>query len=138
VNRRLLFITTCLSLFLPSVVSYASSGSIVQVSHRLQMSSKEPVPPKDFYIDLGMNDGVKEGDVFSVYRTVNVVNMVNGYSPNLMRVPLGELKIFLVGEYTSIARMANRIAEADLPVLDYPDFMLGDVVDLKSNLPFKQ
>lgn len=102
------------------------------------MSAKEPVPAKEFYIDLGMNDGVKEGDVFSVYRTVNVINMVNGYSPNLMKVPLGEIKIILVGEFTSIGRTLNRVAEADLPVLDYPDFMLGDVVDLKSNLPFKQ
>jgi hypothetical protein len=119
--------------------AYATAnGSIVQVSRRLRMSNYEALSPKDFYVDIGSSEGVRPGDTFNVYRMMAVVNMATGYSPNLIRIPLGELKVFLVGEFTSVGRLTARTPAGDIPSLDYPEFMLGDVVEPKSSLPFRQ
>lgn len=136
----LLLIIVGLSVMEVSSVA-AVEGSIVQVSRRLRMSAKDPIAPKDYYIDLGESVGVKIGDLFKIYRVIAVVNMASGYSPNLVRIPLGELKVILVGEHTSVGRLSARVVATELPSLDYPDFMLGDLVEpieAKINLPIQQ
>ena len=114
-----------------------SDGTIIQITRPLAMSSLPPLPPKDFYIDLGMHDGVKVGDVLAVSREVAVVNGLSGLPDHIMRVPIGNLKIILAGDFNSIGRAEGAMKPEEMPALDYSSFMLGDLVSLKSGLPFR-
>ncbi len=102
------------------------------------MSVGEISAPKDYYIDLGEQNGVKVGDIFTVSRVMSVLNESTGDSTNLLRIPLGEVKVFLVGEFSSIARLTAPVDPKELPVLNYPLVMLGDEVELKTILPFQR
>lgn len=99
------------------------------------MSYLEPVPPKDFYVDLGTRDGVKVGDVLEVFRMLPVVNSMSGGPWHLMKVTLGDIKLTAVGDSTSIGRIANEREPQSLPSIDYQGFMVGDQVEMRSQLP---
>jgi len=116
--------------------SPSGEGNIIYISRKLKMSSLDATAPKDFYVDLGDQQGLKTGDVLEVYRVQPVLNGVTGDANNFVRVRLGELKIILLGEFSSIARIHTLADAKELPVLDYPAFMLGDVVAAKTSLPF--
>ena len=131
--KRLLII-----LFLVAVPSFAiNQGNIIQVARKLRMSYNEPVPPKEYFVDLGERDGVKVGDFVEVYRMVPVVNAMSGGPWHLLKVSLGDMKLVFVGESTSIGRVEIEREPASLPsIVEYQAFMLGDQVQAKTGLPF--
>lgn len=110
-------------------------GNIIQVNRKLRMSRLEPLPPKEFYIDLGTRDGVKSGDVLEVFRMLPVVNSLSGGAWHLMKVTLGEIRLNFVGESTAIGRIANDREPSSLPSVEYQSFMVGDQVEVKAQLP---
>lgn len=112
-----------------------TAGNIIQVSRKLRMSHLEPLPPKEFYIDLGARDGVKAGDILEVFRMLPVVNSMSGGAWHLMKVTLGDIKVTLVGDSTSIGRIATEREPASLPSIEYQGFMVGDQVETRSQLP---
>lgn len=99
------------------------------------MTEAEPTPPRDYYLDLGTRDGLKIGDVLEVSRQVLVGNAMWSGPSHLLRVGLGEVEILAVGETASIARLRAQRAASELPALDFKNFMVGDVVEIKSGLP---
>jgi hypothetical protein len=113
----------------------ANPGTLIQVTRRLRMSFNDPVPPKDFFIDLGTRNGVKVGDVFEVSRHLPVNNALSGSPWHLMRIVLGEIRIYAVGESTAVGRAEIEREPSSLPAMDYSVFMVGDEVQLKTNLP---
>lgn len=116
-----------------------ATGNVIHVSRQLRMSYLEPMPPKDFFVDLGQRDGVKVGDIVEVFRMIPVVNSMSGGPWHLMRVSLGEMKLVFVGESTSIGRVEVEREPASFPTMEYQSIMLGDQVQVKApSLPFSQ
>jgi hypothetical protein len=123
---------------LVSVSGYASTmGTVIQVARRFRMSYSEPMPPKDYFIDLGERDGVKVGDMVEAFRYVPVPNRMASGDWHVMKVVLGELRVKQVGESTSIARFEREREINALPAMEYQSLMLGDQVAIKTGLPFK-
>jgi len=115
----------------------AFSATIVLVSRRLRMSAKEAVPAKDFFFDLGSKDGVRDGDILAVYRELPVMDGLAGMPTQAMRIPLGEIRVVNAGERVSVGRQHTARDAADLPAMLSSTFMMGDVVQMKSSLPFR-
>lgn len=126
-----------LGLILLLGASLAEAGTIIQVSRRLRMSNVEPNPPKDFFIDMGTRDGVREGDVMTVYRFVPVLNVLAGAPHQLLRVVLGEIKILSAGESVAVGRVLQERAPNELPAMDSQAFMMGDQVERVGSAPAK-
>lgn len=110
-------------------------GTIIQVLTKLRMNSAEPPSAKDYFIDVGRRLGVKEGDIFEVLRPYSVMDHTTGEVTELLTIPLAEVKVFLVGEHSSIARVVAYRDPQTLPVLEYTSILLGDEARLKSSLP---
>jgi len=115
-----------------------SEGSIIQVSRKLRMSANEPNPPKDFYLDIGFRQGIRPGDTVEVSRVMAVLNGVTGDASSLLRVPLGEIKILLVGEFTSVGRAISLTDPNQIPTLEFPWMMIGDQVEPKGRVPSEE
>ena len=111
---------------------------VVAVGPRFRMSNQEPLPPKDYYVDLGRRDGLKEGDALTVYREVVPMHGQLGLLQYPVRVLIGEAVVMAVGEKGSFVRQANAKPAGALPFSEFPSFMLGDEVQTKTSLPFKQ
>jgi len=122
-------------LVLATLPSFAASGSILHAARRLRMSSAESLPLKDFYVGLGVRDGVRVGDLFTVRRPVSISNGQSDGNIHLVYVPMGELRVLAVGETASIARSENTVDSSLLPAFQYTGFMVGDEVLMKSSLP---
>lgn len=120
----------------PFAFSASQEGSIIYISRKLKMSSTEAASAKDFYVDLGERQGLKLGDILEVFRVKPVLNGVTGDASNFVKIHLGDIKIILLGEFSSIGRVQSVVDPKDLPVLDHAGFMLGDAVEPKSSLPF--
>ena len=113
------------------------SGSIVQVTRQLKMLNDEDLPPKNFFLDIGSRDGVRQGEVYEVTRLIPVLNSAVGAPHSLMTISLGELEILQVGEGTSLARVKDTVDAYELPAMESSTFMIGDQVRRKSSLPFQ-
>ncbi len=101
------------------------------------MQANEPTPAKEFFIDIGARDGVREGDTLEVSRSIPVVEAQTAGSFHEMKVILGEIKVTLVGQTSSLARVQRIKPPAELPPMEFFSFVLGDQVELKSSLPFQ-
>jgi hypothetical protein len=130
------FVLLALLVYVPSSL-WASQGTIIEVSRALRMSSQDPLPPKDFTLDMGSHEGVKVGDLLEVSREFVVVNAISQAPDHPMRVILGEMKIIAVGEFNSIGRMESQRSLEEIPALDPTGFSLGDQVRTKSGFPFR-
>jgi hypothetical protein len=126
-----------LALVLSSAASAATQGVIIQVARRLAMQANEPAPPKEYFVDIGARDGVREGDTLEVSRSIPVVEAQTAGSFHVMKVVLGEVKVTLVGETSSLARVLRLKPPSELPPMEFFSFVLGDQVELKSGLPFQ-
>lgn len=106
----------------------AQSGSIVQFIRRIPMSAREPTPPREYLIDLGLKHGIRGGDTLSVTRLLGVVHAQSGQPTHIIRLPLGEVSVVSASDFVSLVR-TKRMEDPDrLPAINYRVFMLGDQV----------
>lgn len=116
-------------------LTYAGSGSILHASRRLRMSVTEPLPAKDFYLNLGARDGLRVGDKLTVQRTVAVRDLYQDGKVHLIPVLLGSLQIIAVGQTAAIGREESMTPAASLPGFQHMGFQVGDEVLAKTDLP---
>lgn len=135
--RHFLLILSLVFLEGPSALAVRGSGSIIQVQRKIRMTDADPLPPKEYFIDLGERDGVQKGESLEVYRQLPVINGQSGAPWHVLRVKIGELRIDYVGETSSLAREVEGRDIASLPPLEYQTFMLGDEVFRRTGLQNK-
>lgn len=111
------------------------SASIIQVNRPLRMRAKDPVPAREFYFDLGRRDGLREGMVLEVVRTMSVVDGRTGSVGYPLRMLLGELVVVGVDERVGWGRAYRVRNPQDLPTLDLAGFIVGDEVRVKTRSP---
>jgi len=118
-----------IGLLLHSTSSFSRDlGNIIQVQRKIRMSDAEPISPKEYFVDMGSRDGLKEGESLEVYRSIPVINGQGGGPWHLMRVKIGDLRVAHVGETSALAREEQGRNIASLPPMEYQTFMLGDEV----------
>jgi len=123
-----LFLVGLLLVLANSGMASRAVGTIIQVQRKIRMSDLEPLPPKEYFIDMGARDGIQTGERLQVFREVPVVNGQSGAPWHVLRVQIGEIQVAYVGETSSLAREVEGRDLASLPPLEYQTFMLGDEV----------
>lgn len=111
-------------------MAVAKDYVIYSISQDIPMGIKDEVIRKNFYVDMGKNQGVKKGSVLDVYRVVSVLDPYGGKKRFNHKVKVGQLKI-LHSEETSSIGVLNKMEEAEsTPVFDVNAFMIGDLVNV--------
>lgn len=132
--RRLFFkfIHTLLfgSLVLASKL-HANEVIIFDCRRPIAMSDKEK-PLKDFYINAGVEMGLKKGVILSVQRRVPLYNTLTNSSAGDLQIQVGRLKLVHVQNRLSVARLVNESTKEELPILEDPYILIGDRIDLGS------
>lgn len=109
----------------------AEAVSIFEVRKRLAMTNDEVVP-RDFYLNGGVESGLKPGMIVKVTRQVTPYDSYQNKSPGDLIVPVGELKVIFVQKGVSVARLHRIFDRSDLPILEDEYIMVGDEVDVGS------
>lgn len=117
------------ALFLTSVFSSAKDITVFDIRRPISFENNQEMQ-KDFYINAGVETGLKVGMVITVNRRQTLYDPFQSKSPGDLVVPVGKLKIIHTQENISVARMFEMISRENLPGLEYDAVMVGDRLDM--------
>ncbi len=95
------------------------------------MSDEETSPSKNFYINMGSQQGIREGSLLDVYRIISRLDPYEDKKRYNYRVKIGEVKILHTEENSSIAATNKMFLTKDNPLFEIKNLMIGDHVDIK-------
>ncbi|MBY0414505.1 MAG: hypothetical protein K2Q18_10080 [Bdellovibrionales bacterium] len=112
-------------------MAIAKDYVIYSIAQDLPMGNPNEVLRKNFYVDMGKSQGVKEGSVLDVYRVVSVLDPYESKKRFNHRIKIGEVKV-LHAEDASAIGVLNKIEEGEnTPIFEVGKLMIGDIVTVK-------
>jgi hypothetical protein len=109
-------------------MAIAKDYVIYSIAQDIPMGYEKEVLRKNFYIDMGKNQGVAKGAVLDVFRVVSVLDPYESKKRFNHKIKIGEVKILHAEESSSIG-VVNKIENEDeTPVFEIGKLMIGDVV----------
>ena len=101
---------------------------IYSISQDIPMGVEKEVIRKNFYIDMGKNQGVSKGSVLDVFRVVSVLDPYESKKRFNHKIKIGEVKVLHSEEGSSIGVLNKIENEEETPVFEIGKLMIGDVV----------
>jgi len=123
-----------LLVFALSVLSFLAYGQdfvIYSVAQEVPMKNNTPPPPKNFFVNLGTNQGVKPGTILNVARMISETDPFKAHQRYNHQVKIGELKVIHSEDESSIAVAVDYDAQASGLSPEYTALMIGDLVQVK-------
>lgn len=112
-------------------MAIAKDYVIYSIAQDIPMGNKGEVLRKNFYVDMGTNQGLKKGSLLDVYRVVSVLDPYESKKRFNHRIKIGEVKILHAEDSSAIA-VLNKLEENDeTPVFEIGKMMIGDIVSVK-------
>lgn len=105
----------------------ARSYVIFSMAQDLSMGFENEVIRKNYYVNLGKNQGIKKDSVLDVFRIVSIQNPYDNKKRVNYKVKIGELKVLHSSEDAAIATVKEYEKE-DVPIFELNQFMIGDHV----------
>lgn len=109
----------------------AKEVTVFDVRRPLAMENGEQ-PQKDYFLNAGSIDGLKNGMLVNVTRRQALYDPYLNKSPGDLVVSVGVLRIIHVQADMSVARLESLQNGATAPTVEFEAVMAGDKVDLSS------
>lgn len=109
-------------------MAIAKDYVIYSITQDFPMGEKDEVLKKNFYVDMGKNQGVSKGAVLDVFRVISVLDPYESKKRYNHRIKIGEIKVLHAEETSSITTLNKLAKEDEAPVLDVGALMIGDIV----------
>lgn len=101
-------------------MAIAKDYVIYSIAQDIPMGNPNEVIKKNFYVDMGKNQGVKKGTVLDVYRVISVLDIYESKKRFNHRIKIGEMKV-IHAEDTSAIGILNKLEEGE----EVPSFEVG-------------
>lgn len=114
---------------------WARSYVIFSMNQDLDMGLDEETKAlrKNYFINIGANQGVKKDTVLDVFRIISVQNPYDNKKRVNYKVKIGELKVIHSSEDAAIAFMKEYLPKEETPIFELEQFMIGDHVAISVN-----
>jgi hypothetical protein len=109
-------------------MAIAKDYVIYSISQDFPMGYEKEILRKNFYIDMGKNQGVSKGSVLDVFRIISVLDPYENKKRFNHRVKIGEVTVLHSEESSSIGVLNNMEAPETAPLFEIGKLMIGDVV----------
>lgn len=109
-------------------MAIAKDYVIYSISQDIPMGVEKEVLRKNFYIDMGKNQGVNKGSILDVYRVVSVLDPYENKKRFNHKIKIGEVKVLHAEEASSIGILNKFENENETPVFEIGKLMIGDIV----------
>lgn len=122
-----------LSLELLSFVAFADSAedfTIYSVNQKLNLGYSDEIPQKDYFINMGSEQGIKEGTLLKVLRKMSSYDLINQQLYHDFTFPIALIKVIHVENSTAIARLEKLLPVESTPAISPRAIMVGDRVSL--------
>lgn len=116
------------TLVFTSTMAIAKDYVIYSISQDIPMGVEKEVLRKNFYIDMGKNQGVAKGSILDVYRVVSVLDPYESKKRFNHKIKIGEVKILHAEDGSSIGILNKVEKDDETPVFEIGKLMIGDVV----------
>lgn len=110
------------------IPALADEFAVYQVFRGIDLGESDRPPPKDFFINMGSNQGMKKGAVLDVYRKISSFDNLSQKLVGDHMIPVGRIKVIHSDDKTSIARLDKFVSVDQEPGLLPQAIMIGDVV----------
>ncbi|MBP5296980.1 MAG: hypothetical protein J6Y94_06585 [Bacteriovoracaceae bacterium] len=120
-----------LSAFLLSFLAYGQDFVIYSVAQEVAMQNNTPPPPKNYFVNLGKNQGIKPGTILNVERIISEIDPFKAHKRFNHQVKIGELKVIHSEDESSIAVAVDYDGTAQGLAPEYTSLMIGDRVHVK-------
>lgn len=101
---------------------------IYSISQDFPMGYEKEIIYKNFYIDMGKNQGISKGSLLDVYRIVSILDPYENKKRFNHKIKIGEVKVLHSEESSSIGVLNKIESTEDTPVFEIGKLMIGDVV----------
>ena len=125
--KFIVFLTTTLIVS----TSFARDHQIFTVAEDLPMGFENEILRRNYYVDIGSDQGVDEGTVLDVYRTISKSNPYNNEKRVNYRVKIGELEVLHAEDASAIGIVKTFEGGKKAPLFEISGFMIGDMVTVK-------
>lgn len=127
--------TTCITIFifLLSLNAFSRDHLIYSVAEEIPMGYENEVTKKNFYLNIGSNQGVNEGTILNVFRVISKSNPYENLKRVNYKIKIGEIKVLHSDDEAAIGIMTEIKDDQDTPLLQLKGFMIGDHVSVNTN-----
>ena len=115
---------TCITfLFLLfSLNSIARDHLIYSVSEEIPMGYENEITKKNFYLNIGSNQGVKQGTILDVYRVISKSNPYENLKRVNYKVKIGEIKVLHSDDEAAIGVLTSLNDSNETPLIHLKGF----------------
>lgn len=134
-RKRALFFQWVSTLILTvfSAKGMAQDLTVFDSRRPVSLTSKQETY-RDFYINGGIEHGVKRGMILTVTRRLTLYDTYRANSPKEIMVEVGRVKIIHAQKGLSVARYYGTFSRINKAVLENDFIMVGDKIDMSSAL----
>lgn len=122
------FITLVMLLFI--FTAQARDHLIYSVAEDLPMGEENEVLRRNYYINIGTNQGVTPGTILSVYRIISKMNPYDNKKRINYKIPIGQLEVVHSEDEASVATIKKLHMSVKDPIFEINNFMIGDHVSV--------
>ncbi len=128
---NLQFLTVLIFLFTASM-SVAKEYIIFSIVQDIPMGTEGEVVKKNYYVNIGGQQGVKEGSILDVYRTISRVDPYSSKQRYNYKMKIGQLKVLHTEDTAAIGILKQIKTGEDAPLYEIDNFMIGDIVSVNT------
>jgi hypothetical protein len=139
--NRILF--GLLIIVLSGQTSFANEGfspesSVYSIYQGLNFGAPGELTQKDFYVNIGSNQGVTLGSRLKVFRHAPTFDLVAQQVFREVTFPIAIVKVIHVESGVAIARLESFLPSSEAAAISPRAIMVGDLVKLTYSAPLKQ
>lgn len=112
-------------------MAIAKDYIIYSIGHELPMGASNEKLRKNFYVNMGANQGLKSGNILDIYRQESHLDPYATKKRYNYRMKIGELKVIHTEEDAAIATLQSFDDSNDRPMVEINAPMIGDQINVK-------
>lgn len=85
---------------------------------------------RDVYVNMGTNQGIKNGSMLDVFRVTTTVDELNQKTGRNISFKIGRLKVIHAEADLAVARVTEMLSPDTTPIGSYTNVMVGDEVEV--------
>ncbi len=130
IKIQLITLIAACAILIPLTPRTASSAEFVVYSiyRGLDLGGDEEKPQKDYYVNMGTNQGIRVGAVLDVLRRVPTFDTVQEKLYRDVTFPIARLRVIHAETTAAIARLEKILPAEKTPAVTPRAVMVGDIV----------
>jgi hypothetical protein len=128
-NFSWMIVAILLALVATTHLAFAGEYKVFGIRTDFPMTDGQPLY-RDVYVNMGTNQGIKEGSALDAYRVITTVDELNQKTGRNISFKFARLKVIHAESDLAVARVTQFLAPDSTPLGSYTNVMVGDEVEV--------